>query len=185
MTDSNPLPPTPTRSHPRWIPGAVATLLTAQLALLWLQGLQLNRQHQDLSGIREDLQLLTDALEQHFSGDSLEQDGFSPAHARRFKQPAYLLVGRQEEKSEAKGEGDAAGREGLKDIETAKASAQKAVTDARKIQSQLSISENARIAEEKAKIKEARTAWEMWALAAGAVVVAALLLRGWLKSRDS
>jgi hypothetical protein len=154
------------------------------LALLWLQGLQLNRQHQDLSGIREDIQLLTDALEQNFNGDAYEHEDFSPARSRRGHQGAYLLVGRQEEKPEGKAEGDAAGREGLKDIEAAKANAQKAVKDARKIQSQLSLSENARIAEEKAKIKEAHSAWEMWALAAGALVVGALILRGWLKSRE-
>lgn len=183
MTDQNPLPPHPNPPPGRWFPGGLLVLLGAQLTLLWVQGLQLNRQHHDLAGIRDDLQTLAESLDQNSNGGQ-EREGYSPARAHRPKHSVYLRVNRQEEKQEPKPEGETAGKEGLKDIEAAKESAQKAVRDARKIQSQLSLSENARIAEEKAKIKEAHAAWEMWALVAGAVVIGALILRGWLRARE-
>lgn len=166
-------PPAP----PRWIPGGLAVILVAQLGLLWLQGLQLNRQHHDLMGLRDDLQTLAENLEH--SHDALQEEGeaFAPARGARQPRPRYLRVGQQEDKGEAQ---DPAAKE----LQAARESAQKAVKEGRKANSQLSITENIKKAEEKAKIKEARSAWETWALVAGAVALGALLLRGWLKARE-
>ena len=162
--------------QPKWIKGGFFLVLTAQLALLWLQGMQLNRQHHDLAGLREDLQSLAENLEQHSSGSQETEEGYAPARSRRAHRSVYLRVHRQEEDKEASA--------AAKELKESKESGQKAVKDARKVQSQLSISENAKKAEEKAKVKEAVSTWEMWALAAGAAVLVAFLVRGWLKTRE-
>lgn len=164
------------QKQPSWIQGAFALILTAQLALLWLQGMQLNRQHHDLAGLREDMQALAETLEQH-SGESQEtEEGYAPARSRHPRRSPYLRVHRQEEDKDAAA--------AAKELQASKESGQKAVKDARKVQSQLSLSENAKKAKEKAKVKEAVSNWEMWALAAGALVLGAFLVRGWLKSRE-
>lgn len=181
MTDPIPTPPTPPPPPSRLLHGGFFLLLTAQLSLLWLQGMQLNRQHHDLAGIREDIQSLAETLDQNSNGAAQETDGYSPARSARSGRSAYLRVKRQEDKQEGKTESENAAD---KDMKAAKESAEKAVKDARKVRSQLSLSENARIAEEKSKIKEARSEWEMWALAAGALVIGALVLRGWLRARE-
>lgn len=167
---------TPGPSSPRWLQIGFALILSAQLALLWLQGMQLNRQHHDLAGLREDLQFLTESLEQHSGGPQESEEGYAPARVRHAHPSLYQRVHRQEEDKDASA--------AAKELQASKESGQKAVKDARKVQSQLSISENAKKAEEKAKVKEAVTTWEMWALAAGAVVLVAFLVRGWLKSRE-
>jgi len=162
--------------NPRWIQGGFVLILTAQLALLWLQGMQLNRQHHDLAGLREDLQFLTESLDQH-SCETLEtEEGYAPARSRQAHRSVYLRVHRQEEDKDAAA--------AAKELQASKESGQKAVKDARTVQSQLSLSENAKKAEEKAKVKEAVSTWEMWALAAGATVLMAFLVRGWLKSKQ-
>ena len=70
-----------------------------------------------------------------------------------------------------------------KDLQAAKASALKAVDDARKVQSQLSIEENIHKAEAKARVEESENAWQKWlwiALGAGMV---AMVVRAWLRRR--
>jgi CHASE3 domain sensor protein len=74
--------------------------------------------------------------------------------------------------------------EAQKRLQEAKASARKAVSEAREVQSKLSIEENMRRAEEKAQIKEAENAWQKWfwiALGAGAI---AIVVGAWRRRRN-
>lgn len=170
--------PTPSAMPlPRWVGLAAVGLLAGQLGLLWLQGLQLNRQHHDLVALRGDLQELAESLDQGAGSQGPESDGYAPSidHGRRAR---YAPVRQEPPKPE--GEQDNAAKE----LEASRDSARKGVADARKLQSQLSLEENAKKAAEKAKIKEARAAWEMWALGAIALIIGALLLRGWLRARE-
>ena len=171
MTDPSQLP-----RFPSWLAPAVVVILAMQLTLTWLQGGLLHRQHQDLLALREDVQLLTDSLEQGVGEEDATADSLAPARhaaARRFRlQQVRRLQAAPAEEDQAQ-----------KDLQDAKASAQKAVSDARAVQSKLSIEENIRKAEEKAKIEEAESAWQKWlwiALGAGMVAVA---VRAWLRRR--
>ncbi len=176
--------PNPTPSLPRWLPGAVVVLLAGQLGLLWLQGLQLNRQHRDLSATREEMQGLEESLDQSAGGaDGTEQEGFAPARHRHGRPGRFLRVRQDPPKPE--GEADPAMKDAQKELKASVDSAKKAAADARDIRSKLSLEENARKAEEKAKMNQAQSAWEKWALVAAGVIVVAFLLRGWLRSRES
>lgn len=183
MTDT---PTPPPQAPQRWLGPGVVALLALQLGLLWIQGVQLNRQHHDLVDLRGDLQSLAESLDQSQAPDSEEEaQPYVPGRHHAEVRPRWRRV-RQESKPEAKPEGeqDPALQGAQKDLKDAQDSAQKAVKDARKAQSQLSLSENARKAEEKAKVQEARASWEIWAGLAAVVVIGALLVRGWLRARE-
>ena len=70
-----------------------------------------------------------------------------------------------------------------KDIQNSNDSAKNAVSKAREVQSQLSIEENIRKADEKAKMDTAESSWQKWlwiALGAGLV---GMVIRAWLRRR--
>jgi hypothetical protein len=179
-------PPPPPPSPQRWLGPGVLTLLGLQLALLWVQGVQLNRQHQDLVNLRTDVQELAESLDQGAQPDYGEEANPYVPGRHHGRAPRWQRV-RQEPKSESKpaDDLDPATQAAQKDLKEARESARKGVEDARKAQSQLSLSENARKAEEKAKVQEARAAWEVWVLVAGLVVLGAFLVRGWLRARET
>ncbi|MDR3683275.1 MAG: hypothetical protein P4L11_06060, partial [Geothrix sp.] len=60
------------RSSLRW---TIPTILALQLGLLWLQGAQLHRQNQVLEGLREDIQVLAESIEDSQSSTSYEEGG--------------------------------------------------------------------------------------------------------------
>lgn len=172
--DPNPSPSSPVNP---WLARAVVVLLCAQLGLSWVQGRLLHRQHQDLVDLRGELQSLTDSIEQGGAEAAPEETSLAPARHPKQHRGRQLVrvshIGIQEDGTE----------QATKDLDAAKASAQKAVKDARKVQGQLSIEENARKAEEKAKVKAIENSGTKWIFASIGVGLLALVVRAWLRHR--
>ena len=171
---------TPKAPRPQsWLGPVVVVLLAGQLGLIWVQGGLLHRQHQAIMGLRDDIQGLSESIEmgEGFVSES-EEGGFVPAHGRlparrrvHFTRVAHISL--QDEQAE----------QATQDLEASKKSAEKAVKEAREVQQKLSWEENARKAEEKAKIEKAQSRGQRWiwiGLAAGLV---ALVVRSWLRRR--
>ena len=161
------------RSSLRW---TIPTFLALQLGLLWIQGAQLHRQNQAMQGLREDIQALTESLENSQSATSSDEEGGTvPARfQQRPEPPAQVAVLGVEEEQEA----------AAKDLKAARDSAQKAVKDARDVQSKLSIEENIRKADEAKKVQAATDTWHRWVWGAIALVVLALVIRSVLQRRS-
>lgn len=157
---------------PSWLAPAVVVLLVMQLALLWLQGGLLHRQHQDLVALREDVQELTDTVAEGLFQPEEYEESAAPA---RHRTPRLLRV-----QNPAPDDEDPA----QKELREAAESAQKAVQQARETQSKLSIEENIRKAEEKAKVEEAESSWQKWMLVALGGGLLAWVVRAWLQRRD-
>ena len=161
------------RTSLRW---TIPTFLVLQLGLLWIQGAQLHRQNQVLQGLREDLQALTESLDNAQSATSYQDEaaavpvGFLPKPVPT-KQVAVLGV--QEEQEAA-----------TKDLQASRESAQKAVKDAREVQAKLSIEENIRKADEAKKVQAATSSWQRWVWGAMALVVLALIARSVIQRRS-
>lgn len=159
------------RSALRW---TIPTFLALQLGLLWIQGAQLHRQNQVLQALREDIQVLTESIDNGQSSASNEDDGsIVPAGFLPSPPPKKVAVlGVQEEQDAA-----------TKEIQASRESAQKAVKEAREVQSKLSIEENVRKAEEAKKVQAATTSWQRWVWAAIALVALALVARSVMNRR--
>ncbi len=171
---------TPKAQRPQsWLGPVVVALLAGQLGLIWVQGGLLHRQHQAIQGLREDIQSLSESIE---LGDGVvseaEEGDFIPAQGRpsvrrraRLTRVAHIAL--QDEETER----------ATRDLEESRKSAEKAVKDARETQQKLSFEENARKAEEKAKLEKVQSSGHKWiwiGLAAGLV---ALVVRSWLRRR--
>jgi hypothetical protein len=176
--DTSPRGPAP--GFPKGLGWAVVVLLTLQLGLGYLQGALLHRQHAELQSLRADLQDLAEALDQSQgnTGGSVGQESSAWKPIRRPGSPAPRLqkTGRavldtdEDEKNQEKTQ---------KDLKEVQESNQKAVKDARKAREQLSITENIRKADEKAKIEAAENEWKKWSFAALALVLVAFFVRWW------
>lgn len=163
----------PQHPVPRWMGPVVLGLLAGQMALLWVQGGMLNRQHQDLVAIREELQTLTETLEETLVAPE-EEGGMLPMKGRAAR--GRLRFQRASVMSE---EPEPAARE----LEASRESARKAVDQARDTQQKLSIEENARKAEETAQARRAQGRGQAWLLAALGAGLLAFVARGWLRRR--
>lgn len=163
----------PQPNSPRWLMPVMLGLLAGQMALLWVQGGLLNRQHQDLVAIREEIQTLTETLEETLVAPE-EEGGMLPMAKR--VQPRGSAVRRTSVMLE---EPDPAARE----LEAARESARKAVDQARDTQQKLSIQENARKAEEAAKVRRTQGRGQAWLLSALGAGLLAFVVRGWLRRR--
>ena len=155
------------RSSFRW---TIPTLLVLQLALLWVQGAQLYRQNQVLQGLREDFQALSD----YFQDGKMPAQEDGPAVPARYQAPnppprRVAVLGAEEE------------QDGAKELKASRDSAQKAVKDAREVQSKLSIEENIRKAEETRKVTATTASWLRWVYGALACVVLGLIGRAILR----
>ncbi len=160
------------RSSLRW---TIPMFLALQLGLLWLQGAQLHRQNQVLQGLREDIQSLTESLENNASATANDDEGaLVPAHFwnEPVPQKQVAVLGAEEEQESA-----------AKELKASKDSAQKAVKDAREAQSKLSIEENARKAEETSKVQAATNTWQRWFWGALALVALAFMARSVIRRR--
>jgi hypothetical protein len=171
MTD----PSQPSR-FPSWLAPAVVVMMGMQLALTWLNGSLLHRQHMDMLALREDVQTLSEALEQGTSeedtaGGSIVPARLRPARSQRIQRVRLIQAAPTEEE------------QAQKDLQNARASAQKAVSEAREVQSKLSIEENIRKAEAKAKLDEAENAWQKWLWIALGIGMLAVAIRAWLRRR--
>ena len=178
-------------------------LLAANLGLLWVQGAQLNRQHQALTQIHTDIQDLADSIDAYTNGDGGDQgdggayqDGegnlWAPARHRHHARASHHWVRASfqdpdaapaQSSSSAPAQKPDAMDQGRKDQQDANRSALDAVAKARDTQSKLSIEENYRKGQEERKIQEAQYAWTRWVwLGLGALVVV-FLIRAWIIKR--
>lgn len=176
----------------------LAGLLAANLGLLWVQGAQLNRQHDTLRQLHTDIEDLTDALDAYTNGDGGDdgssQDGsgamWAPAVRRAPGHRGNLLRARfQESSSQAPVSSSPPAEQdpmdqGRKDQEDANKSARDAIAKAREDQEKLSISENYRKGQEERKVDAAQHAWARWATAAVAFLFLAFLVRAWIIRRN-
>lgn len=161
---------------PSWVAPAIVVMLGLQLVLAWVQGGLLQRQHQDLLALREDVQMLADSLDQEEPQDDYEAEGWIPARHGRTRRPGIRRVAMLQEETPEEAQA-------RKDLDATKASAKKAVTEAREVQSKLSIEENIRKAEEKARENEAESTWRKWLWVALGAGLAAVGVRAWLRRR--
>lgn len=159
------------RSSLRW---TIPAFLALQLGLLWVQGAQLHRQNQVLQGLREDIQALTESLENSQGSSADEEAAAVPAGLFEAPPPPekVAVLGAEEEQEPA-----------AKELQASKDSAQKAVKDAREVQSKLSVEENARKAEEARKVQAATNTWQRWVWIGLTLVVLALAGRAMLRRR--
>jgi hypothetical protein len=161
-----------TRSSLRW---TIPTILALQLGLLWIQGAQLHRQNQALEGLREDIQILAESIEDSQASVAYG-DGSSvvPMRFQASPEPKKKLavLGIEEEQDPA-----------AKELQASKDSAQKAVKDAREAQSKLSFEENARKVDEARKIQGATSSWQFWSWGAIGFLVLALVARSFIRRR--
>ena len=193
MTEAQPDTPNPgppAAPHPpKWLGRAVVTLLALQVGLLWTHGSLLQRQHDDLQALREDVQALADTLDQNQDGagaDGTDPDA-SPVRNRHLRRgarhrlrrgPAALV--RVQDPAKAPDADD----QGAKDIEASRKSGQEAVAKARTVQGQLSISENIRKADEKAALEHEGNRWLPWLAFGGAAGLLGVVARAWLRRRS-
>lgn len=168
MTD----PAQPPR-FPSWLAPAVVAMLGMQLLLSWLQGSLIHRQHQDLLALREDVQSLAEAMDQGSGEEDFEEQSLAPARGPRSRGPRLQRVQTQPSEDEA----------AQKDLQDSRTSGQQAVSQARAVQSKLSIEENIRKAEEKAKLEDAGGTWQKWLWAALGAGLVAVGVRAWLRRR--
>ncbi|HEU4952399.1 MAG TPA: hypothetical protein VFT46_10630 [Holophagaceae bacterium] len=176
----------------------LTALLAANLGLLWVQGAQLNRQHESLRQLHTDLQDLTDALDAYAnsgddSGDDAAPEGdgaqWAPAarHHRIHPRRGRLLRASLQEPPSSSPAPAPAEQDGLdqgrKDIEDANKSARDAIAKAREDQEKLSISENYRKGQEERKIQEAQYAWTRWVWLGLGVLILVFLGRAWVIKR--
>jgi hypothetical protein len=155
----------------RW---TIPTFLALQLGLLWVQGAQLHRQGQLLQGLRDDIQALSESLENNQGPGSTEEEAAVPAGFRfdPVPQKKVAVLGAEEEQEPA-----------AKELQASRDSAQKAVKEAREAQSKLSIEENARKVEEARKIQGATDSWQRWFWIALALVALAFAVRSVIRRR--
>ena len=181
-------------------------LLAANLGLLWVQGAQLNRQHQTLRQLHSDIEDLADALDSYTNGDGgdgsdqgngtdQDRDGNLWAPARHRARASHALVRARyqdpDAAPQAQGSSSAPAHpaeqdqmdQGRKDIEDANKSARDAIAKAREDQSKLSISENYRKGQEERAEQEARYEWTRWVWAALGLLIIAFLVRAWIIKR--
>lgn len=168
--------PTP-KPQPSWLLGAVVTLLLLQVGLLWMQGSMLERQHGTLMGLRQDMQDLTESLD-NFQGnfDQGAEDGTLRPSSRRI----HPRRGLQRVRLQDQEGGDQGVR---KEMADQRKSEREAIDKAREAQSKLSLAENYRKAEEKKRLEAEQNKWRPFLWGGAAVALLALVLRSWLRNR--
>ena len=174
--------PRQTLQLPAWAGGAIITLLSLQLGLLWIQGTLLQRQHGELQGLREDVQYLAETMDEgQGAQDGDAEAGPRPARTRgrglrlrpaRAVRVAFL----QEPEAEAE-------KKAKQDIEDVRKSERDAIAKARDTREKLSISENIRKADEKALREAEEHRWRPWLWGAMGLGLIAMIARNWLRRR--
>lgn len=158
----------PQPRQPVWIQSALVAVLAAQVGLLWLHGGLLNRQHAAIQAMRQDIQDLTEALDDSADNTDQTPEGGSirPSstdfraarlpHRHHGRHPRLQAVNtlrfvlQDAQDNAPRGEDPT-----MKDLQNTRDSQKKAVADARDIRQKLSYEENARKAEEKKKVEAA------------------------------
>ncbi|BDU73780.1 hypothetical protein [Mesoterricola silvestris] len=167
--------PTP-KPQPSWLLGSIAALLLLQVGLLWMQGSMLERQYGTLTGLRQDMQDLTESLD-NFQGnfDQGATDGTLSPSSRRVRPRRGVQRVRLQEQ-----DGDQGVR---KEMEDQRKSEREAVEKARDAQAKLSIAENYRKAEEKKRLEAEQNKWRPFIWGGVVLALLALILRAWLRNR--
>lgn len=179
--------PQPVPVIPKWLSRSVVTLLTVQVALLWTHGSLLQRQHDDIQSLREDVQALADSLDQNWDGD--ESGAETQAHPARWAhRPGHHPVRAARLRTQAPGkapadEGDPALKDLQKDLDSVRQSEQDALAKARDAQEKLSLQANLGKAEAKADREAAAEPWKPWLWVAAATAAAATLARSLYRRR--
>jgi len=168
--------PTP-KTQPSWLLGAVVTLLLLQVGLLWMQGSMLERQHGTLMGLRQDMQDLTESLD-NFQGNF--DQGASDGTLRPSSRRVHPRRGLQRVRLQDQEGGDQGVR---KEMADQRKSEREAIDKARETQSKLSLAENYRKAEEKKRIEAEQNKWRPFLWGGAVVALLALVLRSWLRNR--
>jgi len=188
MSDQRPI----VRISP-WLGGGVLTLLVLQLGLLWLQGSLVQRQREDILGLREDVQAMAESLEDDPQGQAESEGRPIPvrlrAHVRTHARHRVRLVraawfqAKTDDDDKANGgkadELDAARR----DLDRSKQSTKEALDKARDVQDKLSITENIRKAEDKAKVMAEGQQLRPWLWAGAGLALLAMIARPLLRRR--
>lgn len=160
-----------TKGSPTWVMGGILVLLAVLVGLTWLNGALLNRQHHELMAMREDVQNLSDSLEQALSGGETES-GLTPSSLSRRSHRLQRVKLQDEDSDRA-----------MKDLKESRDSASKAVGQARDVQRKVSIEENARLADQQAKREAAERWWRPWLYGAVLIACLAFVLRAWIRRR--
>ena len=163
-----------------WLGGSVLTLLVLQLGLLWIQGSMVQRQREDILGLREDVQAMAESLDEDQQGGDPGQEA-RPVPARQRLRLRARGKGRVVRATyyQAKVDEDEQAR---KDLEHSRESAKEALVKARDVQKKLSISENIRLVEETAKMNAEGKTMRPW-LWAGAGLALFLMIARSLRRR--
>jgi vancomycin resistance protein YoaR len=147
-----------------------------------MQGSMLERQHGELVSLRQDVQDLTESLEAFQGNFDQGADAEVRPSRLRMHRPAHRGPATRSAQRVRLDEPEG-GEAVRKELADQRKSERDAVAKAREAQSKLSISENARKAEEKAKLEATTNRWRplVW----GGVVVAllAIVVRSWLRNR--
>lgn len=163
---------------PKWLGLAIVVLLSLQLGLGYVQGALLHRQQEEIRSLRADIQELAEAIDQGqgaMDGGQADGEVWRFSRGRSPSRPRLLAARRVLD-----GDEDDRAR---KEVQQSTDSARKAVSDARKAEKQLSITENMRKADEQQRINAAQNQWQKWALAALGLAVLGFLARGWIRNR--
>jgi hypothetical protein len=176
MSETQPAPVVP-----KWLSRTVVTLLALQVGLLWTHGSLLQRQHDDIQALREDVQALADSLDQ----DDWDSSDIGPHPARFARRQGGGMVRTAYLRAEEAGkdEGDQELKDTQKDLANARQSALDAVAKARATQEKMSISAAIDKAEAKAKLQAEGDTWKPWLWVGVAVVAVALMVRAILRRR--
>lgn len=166
--------PTQKTEVPRWLAGAVLALLVGQLGLMWMQGSMLERQHGELLGLRQDVQELTESLDQFEDAFDQGADGAVRPSSRPLHRRHTLLRVRLQE------EGDQGVKKELADQ---RKNEREAIDKARDVRKQVSWDENQRKAEEKAKIEAETHKYRPLVWVGVVVALLAMFLRSWFRNR--
>ena len=180
---SNPQPPS---VLPKWLSRTVVVLLAVQVGLLWTHGSLLQRQHDDIQALREDVQALTDSLYDEEDQDGWDSNQANPnphparSKGRRGGQPVPVAFMRATGEAD---EGDPALKEANKELDASLKSGKEAVVQARKVQEQLSLSANYEKAEARKRQEAETRTWVPWIWAAVAVALGSMLARSLYRRR--
>ncbi|BDU77641.1 hypothetical protein [Mesoterricola sediminis] len=167
--------PRPRTGLPTWLGGTLLVLLGFQVGLLWMQGSLLERQHGDLVAMRQDIQDLAESLDQLTGAYDGSEDGTArPSSAAPAGRRPLVRVRLQEQDKDSNVP---------KDIADQRQAERDALAKAREVQSRLSLEENARKAEEKARREAEGRRYRPLVWGGVIVALAALFLRSWLRNR--
>jgi len=140
-----------------------------QLGLLWVQGRLLDRQHRDLVALCEEVQILSEILD----------EAFVPSEGTEGMAPLRGVSGQAQGLQRVRQDPDPAAQE----LEASRRSARSAVEQAREAQQKLSIEANARKAEAAAQVRRAERKGRTWLWVALSVGLIAFVVRAWLRGR--